>query len=231
VDVVDILLRAPVFGEVGRADLEPLVPHLRHRRFDRGQSVWVEGDPADALWVVAQGQLKSHRVNRDGGEVILGFSSAVDVMGEVGLFHPSGRRQVSVTAMEPSRCLTLARAPLVAFLAEHPVAMERMLERISAIAVRAAYSFSGVAFADIRRRVAGALLTLCDEFGEETGDGTRIRLRLSQGTLAALVAASRENVNRALSSLVASGVVSQRDGRFHVHDVDALRDVSGLADL
>jgi DNA-binding GntR family transcriptional regulator len=48
-------------------------------------------------------------------------------------------------------------------------------------------------------------------------------LLLSQGTLAALVAASRENVNRALAALIASGVVSQRSGHFYVHDMHALR--------
>ena len=41
-------------------------------------------------------------------------------------------------------------------------------------------------------------------------DGVRIRLELSQRTLAALVAASRENVNRALAPLVADGVISQQ---------------------
>ena len=40
--------------------------------------------------------------------------------------------------------------------------------------------------------------------------------------LAALVAASRENVNRALAPLVAGGVISQSNGHFVVHDLAAL---------
>jgi CRP-like cAMP-binding protein len=226
VDPVGVLLRTPIFGDLSPEDVERLLPVLRDWRFGRGQSLWVEGDPAESLWVLAEGQLKSHRVSRDGAEVILGFHSSIDVVGDVGLFHPSGRRQVSVSAMQPSRCLTVARAPLMAFMTEHPVVMQRMLERLSTIAVRAAYSFSGVAFDDIRRRVAGALLALSEEFGEPAADGVRIRLRLSQGSLAALVAASRENVNRALTSLAAHGAVSQRDGQFVVHDRAALERVS-----
>lgn len=229
-DAVAILLDTVVFGDLGAEDLESLLPHLRERSFARGQSVWIEGDPAESLYVVAEGQLKSFRVSSEGNEVILGINSGIDVMGEVGLFHPSGRRQVSVTAMEPSRCLIIAKAPLVEFMAQHPEVMERMLGRLSTIAVRAAYSFSGMAFDDIRRRVAGALLALEEEFGEPTADGARIRLRLSQQTLAALVAASRENVNRALSSFVTGGVVSQRDGYFFVHDRTALEGASAVAE-
>jgi CRP-like cAMP-binding protein len=226
VDRAEVLLHTQVFRDLREQDVEELLPHLRERAYARGESVWIEGDPADALFVLAEGQLKSYRVSRSGVEVILGFNHAVDVAGEVGLFHPSGARQVSVSAMEPTRCLTVDRAPLLEFLTRHPAAMRRMLERLSTVAVRAAYSFSGVAFDDIRRRVAGALLALVDEFGEPTAQGTRIRLHLSQATLAALVAASRENVNRALSVLVATQAVSQRTGHFYVHDRAALERMS-----
>ena len=222
VDRTGVLLQAAIFHDLSERDVEELLPELRERAYGRGESVWMEGDPADSLFFLAEGQLKSYRVSRDGVEVILGFNSSVDVVGEVGLFHPSGVRQVCVSAMEPSRCLTMSRARLLAFMTRHPMAMQRMLERLSTIAVRAAYSFSGVAFDDIQRRVASALLALADEFGEPTDEGVRIRLRLSQATLAALVAASRENVNRALSSFVATRAVSQRNGHFYVHDRPAL---------
>jgi CRP-like cAMP-binding protein len=224
VDPVGILLQTPIFRDLSATDVEELLPDLREKSFARGESVWFEGDPADLLYIVAEGQLKSYRVGRDGGEVILLLQSGLDVAGEVGLFHPSAKRRVSVSAMVPTRCFMLARAPLIAFLARHPVAMERMLERLSSMAGKAADAFSGVAFDDIRRRVAIALLGLAEEFGEPTPDqGVRIRLRLSQGTLAALVAASRENVNRALSAFVSTGAVSQHDGHFHLHDLATLK--------
>jgi CRP-like cAMP-binding protein len=224
VDPTGILLQTSAFGDLTAVDVEELLPEVSERTYDAGQSMWVEGDPAVALYVVAEGQVKAHRQSHDGAEVILGILRGVDLVGEVGLFHPSGVRRVSTTAMTPSRCLLIDRAPLLRFLARHPVAMERMLERLSTIAGQAAYSFSGLAFDDIRRRVAVALLGLADEFGEETPDqGVRIRLRLSQGTLASLVAASRENVNRALASFVSAGAVSQREAHFHLHDLGALR--------
>lgn len=61
-------------------------------------------------------------------------------------------------------------------------------------------------------------------------EGLLITPRLSQGELAAHVAASRENVNRALAGLVAAGVVSQRDGHFRIHQRDALEAAAGSAD-
>jgi CRP-like cAMP-binding protein len=221
-DRAGVLLQTPIFRDLTRADVEELLPHLTERRYDAGEVIWIEGDPADALHVLVDGTIKSHRLSRDGAEVILDMDIGVDITGEIGLFRPSGIRQVNVTAIEPSTFLLLRRRPLVAFLARHPVAMERMLEQLAGMTVQAAYSFTGMAFDDIRRRAARTLLALADEFGEPTPEGVRIRLELSQRTLGALVAASRENVNRALAPVVTDGVISQRDGHFVVHDRKAL---------
>lgn len=221
-DPVGILLRTSIFRDLAVSDVEELLPDVHERAYARGQTVWLEGDPADVLVIVTEGQLKGYRVSRDGREVILAVYSAVEVAGEVGLFHPRGIRWLSLSAMTAARCLTIRKAPLLGFLSRHPEAMERMLEQLSSTAVRAAYAFSGVAFDDIGQRVARMLLALADEHGRTTPEGVRVVPRLSQRELAAHVAASRENVNRALAGLLAAGVVSQRGGNFVVHDRTAL---------
>lgn len=230
-DPAGILLQTSIFRDLTRADVEELLPDLRERSYQRGEVVWLEGAPADAVVVVAEGQLKAHRVSADGREVIMAVYPGVSTTGEVGAFHPAGVRWLGLTAMTPTRCLVLRRAPLIEFLARHPVAMKRMFEQLSIAAVQVAASFSGLAFDDIGRRVSARLLQLIAEHGEPAEDGIRITLRLSQGELAAHVGATRENVNRALSGLVSAGVVSHRAGHFHVHDRSALAVAAGAADL
>ncbi len=227
-DPVGILLQTPLFRDLSVADVEELLPDLRERRYAKGQTVWIEGDPADELFIVVEGQLKSSRISLDGREMILRVDTAGAVGGEIGLFHPSGIRWVNVTAMADTTCLILRRGPLLAFLPHHPQALLRMLEGLSNAAVNVAYHLSGVAFDEIPRRVAAALLLLARTYGEPTPDGLRVGMRLSQGELAALVAASRENVNRALSGLASRGVISQRDGHFYIVDVDALDRAAGV---
>lgn len=226
VDPAGILLQTPIFSDLAVRDVEELLPHLREHSYDRGQAVWLEGAPARELVIVAEGQLKAHRVSQEGRGVTLGLYTAVAVTGEVGLFHPRGVRWLGLEAMTRTRCLTLGRAALLGFLGRHPAAMQRMLERLSIAAVDVANSLSRIAFDDIGRRVAGLMVALADEHGERTPQGIRVRPRLSQGELAAHVAASRENVNRALTALIGAGVVSQRDGHFYIHDREALERVA-----
>lgn len=234
VDPAGILLQAQIFRDLSTSDVEELLPDLRERRYARGEAVWLEGDRAEVLVVVAAGQLKAHRVSSAGREVILGVFGEFAVTGEVGLFHPVGLRWLSLSAMTESRCLLIRRAPLLSFLTRHPAAMQRMLEQLSSAAVQAAYSFTGMAFDDIGDRVANLLLYLADQHGQPTPGGIRIRLRLSQGDLAMYVAASRENVNRAMHALITQQVVSQHGGHFYVHDraaLDAAVRAAGRPDL
>lgn len=218
-----ILLKTQLFSDLDAAVVAELEPCLRERRFARGQVVWFEGDPSDGVWVLAEGELKSHRISPEGGDVIMEFNRAVDTVGEIGAFYPGGFRQVSVTALTNAFCLVVPRTPLEDVLARHRPAMVRMLERMSTIAVRGASAYSNLAFLEVRGRVASALLALADEFGEPRAHGVEIALTMSQGTLASLVAASRENVNRALAGFISSGAITQNRGRFTLHEPAMLR--------
>ena len=59
-DRAGVLLQTPIFRDLTQRDVEEIVPHLVERRYGAGQTVWVEGDSADALFVLAEGALKSH---------------------------------------------------------------------------------------------------------------------------------------------------------------------------
>jgi len=224
-DCAAALLRTEMFRCLPRRDVDEILPALGQLAFARGQALWHEGDRAEALYVIAEGQVKGYRVSQDGAEVIVQLASSGAILGEAGVFHPSGVRQVSVTAMMPTVCLTISREPLVAILTRHPPVMRRMLSSLSERATLATYAFTHLAFEDIRSRVARTLLDLACQYGEPVDSGVRITVRLSQASLAAIVAASRENVNRALAPLLENGQVSHSDGFFVVHDRAALEEL------
>ena len=64
-----------------------------------------------------------------------------------------------------------------------------------------------LAFLDVYGRVAGKLLELGNRYGQQ-GEGIEISLRLTQAELATWVAASRESVNKVLSSFRDQGLIA-----------------------
>lgn len=218
----DALLQTTLFGDLSPERIAALLPAVRTLALARGQVAFAEGDPADALFVVADGQLKQYTTGRDGIELIFTLALPGDLFGQVGVFDPSGRRSASAEAMVPSEVVKIAREALLEFFTHNPPAMRRMLEHLSVLARGVGRTLFDVAHEEIRARVAQALLRLAVEHSEKTSEGLRIPVRLSQATLGSIVGATRENVNRALASMLAAGDLSHQDGFYVVHRRAAL---------
>jgi len=227
---VRALLRASPFQDVSPAELEPLLPSFQHHHCDAGKFAWRQGDAAADLWFVLEGQVQAVQTNVNGGQIVTGVVGAGESFGHPALFAPHARRIVSIVALVPTDLARLPREPLLDFLEKHPAAMRRMLESMSTVMLSLSSLFTQVAFHDVRGRIAFQLLKLADEYGQPVGGGLRIPFRLSQTTLAGLVASSRESTNRALNAFVASGHIRQELGYIVVLDRDGLRQTfSGTA--
>jgi hypothetical protein len=85
----------------------------------------------------------------------------------------------------------------------------RILQRSRTLAVRLA--IAQIPKLDVR--LHWLFWHLADRWGRTHRDGVVLPLRLSQGTLADLVCASRSSVNAALRTLAASGAIRLQDDR------------------
>jgi CRP/FNR family transcriptional regulator, cyclic AMP receptor protein len=223
VDPIQILQRSALFEGVAPSDLETLVPDLHRRSFGAGTHIFREGDPGLHLHLILKGEVKITRSGPRGAEVVFAMLLPGDMFGELALFEEGAMRTADAVAVEPTECLTLERRALIAFLDSHPERMWHLIRFLSAYIQRKDESFAEVAFLDIQGRVARKLLELARTQGEPAPGGTRIRVRVSQRTLAGMVAARRENVNRALSRFASNGDISMAAGYITVLDAAALR--------
>ena len=199
------------------------MPELHRRTFAAGTHVFREGDPGLHLHLILKGEVKITRSGPRGAEVVFAVLLPGDLFGELALFEEGAVRTADAVAVETTECLTLERRALIAFLESHPERMWHVIRFLSAYIRRKDESFAEVAFLDIQGRVARKLLDLARTQGEPVPGGTRIRVRVSQRTLAGMVAARRENVNRALSRFAANGDISMTAGYITVLDAAALR--------
>ena len=201
-----------LFHDVNRTDLEALLPSLRTQTFRKGSYVFHEGDTGTALFVIQRGQVKISRIGRGGEEAVFAVLALGDTFGEIALLTEDGVRTADAQAMELTECVVLPREAFVSFLERQPTVMKHVIRLLARYVQQLDTNFAEVAFLDITGRVAGKLLELSKTHGEQTPEGVRIKMRLSQGTLAAMVAASRENVNRAMQRFVARGAIKQERG-------------------
>jgi CRP/FNR family cyclic AMP-dependent transcriptional regulator len=220
-EAIALLSRTPLFAGVTPNDLEPLLADFRLRRFATDSYIFREGDPGDLLHLVARGEVKISRTTEAGGEVVFAVLGAGDVFGEMAALQENALRSADAQALAETECFVLHRHALVAFLKANPAIMWRVVTVLSDYIRRKDEAFSDLAFNDIPGRVARKLLELAAARGERVGAGAQIAV--SQKTLAGLVGASRENVNRALSRFASLGAISLDRGRITLLRPEELR--------
>jgi CRP/FNR family cyclic AMP-dependent transcriptional regulator len=204
---VMVLQKVPLFSQLAPAELQRVVDVARERAYPKNSVILFEDDPGDALYVVAQGQVKVVLIGEDGREVILSVLGPGEFFGEMALIDDEPR-SAHVIAMEDSGLLVLRREDFQGILRQSPGIALALLRELSRRLRRVDEKVGSLVLLDVNGRVAQLLLDLADE---EKGD--RITRRLTHHTIAQMIGSSRETVSRTMRELVDKGLiqVSRRD--------------------
>lgn len=199
-DRVPFLARLPA---AARARLDAAARPVRYRE---GASIFRCGDPgADGMLLVLDGVVRLHLSTAAGREITLGLVGAGETVGEVALVD-GGPRSADATALTPVRGLMIGTAAAIAVIESDHAAALALLRELAARLRRTTDQLEAVAMRPVPERLAGALLRLA------AADPAGL-IRLNQGQLAGLVAATRPKVNQALAAFRDQGlVVAARHG-------------------
>jgi CRP-like cAMP-binding protein len=226
-DAAALLARTAVFGQLGDDTLRHVAAACNLRSFRKGQIIFQQGDPGDALYIVAKGRVKVLTSSPEGDEMLLATLKPPDMFGELAVID-GGPRSASTETVEPSQLLTIERHTFFDLLAEHPRLVRAVLEGLAGMLRRNLERASDLVFLDLPGRVAKALLDAEATRGEPCPEGTRLDLELTQGEFATLVGGSRATVNQILRTFQARGYLSVEGRVVVVKRPALLRQRAGL---
>jgi adenylate cyclase len=222
-DPITVLLRTPVFAGIPTKLSASLRARVHRRVFDGGAYLAREGEPATSMFVIERGLVRITRTSRHGRELVLTLLGPGDTFGETGVLDAAGIRPASAIAVQPTTCVMVSKEDVLAALRSTPELGLRMLTSMVAHVRQQDEDLADFAFLDVNGRIARKLLDLAARHGEAVTHGVRIRIRLPQAELGAMVGSSRENVNRSLGQLVALGALSMDGGHITILDADRLK--------
>lgn len=218
----DALMKTSLFGELDREALEEIAGRAVQRKYRKGTVLFVQGETGERCFVIVSGTVKISAYNPDGREATLAVLGPGDVCGELALFGQP-ERSADATAIEDAELLSIDAKSLNEAVAKHPEIGLGLLHVLAQRLRQSNEAFQDVAFFDVPGRVARRLADLADSYGVEAAEGTLIDIALSQESLAQMVGATRESVNKALALLKRRGLVARSGKRYIVSDVATLR--------
>ncbi|HZY42021.1 MAG TPA: Crp/Fnr family transcriptional regulator, partial [Anaerolineae bacterium] len=169
----DLLRQVSLFAALTPDQIATAAERFRVDVFAPDTFIFLEGDPADRLWVVQGGQVKIIKHSADGQESILEVILPGEMFGGAGILFPI--HPATSVAMTTTTTLSLSREDYLLLIHLFPDIALRIIA-ILGERLRAAMHMRALSTDRVDTRLAHILLKLCDKVGEPTPRGVKINL-------------------------------------------------------
>ena len=215
---IDIIRQTAIFGGLSRSNLERLLDDAAVKPVNRGETLFLQGDPAGAFYVALEGWVKIYRMTPAGEEAIVGVFTRGQSFAEAAAFT-KGAYPASGEAVTDGRILIVSARHLFERITESPEIGLSMLASTSAHLHMLVHQIEQLKAHTGAQRVAEFLLQLCSH---EEENSCMIALPYDKALIAGRLGMKPESLSRAFQRLKEFGVRIDQN-RASVRDINRLR--------
>lgn len=179
------------------------------RAIKAGSPVFMQGSPADEMFLIKAGRIKLTKIHHDGIEVMLDFRKAGDVIGE-DVFSRESHYPLGAWALEDTVTCGFGLRDFNTLVLEHPDIGLNVIRAMSAKMSSMTDRLVSIAESSLENRLHSVLTNIAREHGVEVEDGFELGFPLTHEELGFLVGAHRVSVTNTLKSLIECGKVIRK---------------------
>ena len=192
---------------------------MGRRAFRKGDTLFHEGDPGDALHLIEKGRIAIRPCTPNGDVVTVVVLGPGASFGEQALLTTDAVRTASAVALETAETRTLHRRDLADLRSTHPSIDRFLVDLLAAQVRRLTGQVLEALYTPAEQRVVRRLADLVALYDT----GTRpVVIGVRQEDLATMAGTTRPTANRVLQPLVDAGAVELHRGRIDVIDPDVV---------
>ena len=178
-------------------------------KFRRGEVIYSQGDPANAVLYIQDGGVKLSVVSSVGKEAVVGMMGPGDFFGE-GCLAGQSVRMGTATAMTPTTVLSIGQKQMIDVLHEQHELSDLFIAYILARNIRIEEDLVDQLFNSSEKRLARTLLLLA-RYGKPDKP-QRVLPKVSQEMLAEMVGTTRSRVNFFMNKFRKLGFIDYNGG-------------------
>lgn len=211
-----MLKQMPLLIGLPEATLQALAAITTPLERPAGATLQLEGEQAEAMYLVAAGRVKLYRLSTGGREQVLGVVGAGGLFNAVPIFD-GGPCPASAEALDEVLLLALPRQQLLALIDNHPALARALLGEFAGRLRHMVDLVDTLALHTVQGRLARLLLeqARAAERGEPVAPITQAQMAARLGTV-------REMVGRTLKSFEALGLIRLERNTISVLDREGL---------
>jgi CRP-like cAMP-binding protein len=178
--------------------------------FEKNQTIFSQGDAADAVFYVQDGKVKISVVSPKGKEAVVAVLERAEFFGEGCLLAGQPLRMATATSRAASAIVRIEKSAMVRVLHEEPTFSELFLSYILSRNIRVEADLVDQLFNSSEKRLARILLLLAHVGKESRAE--IILPKISQETLADMIGTTRSRVSFFMKKFEKLGFVDYNGG-------------------
>ena len=182
-------------------------------KYIKEQTVFSQGDPADAVFFIQKGKVKITVVSEHGKEAVVAILGTNEFFGE-GCLAGQVQRIATVRTMTESIIMRLEKPAIIRVIHQEPAFSEMFIAHLLGRTLRVEADLVDQLFNSSEKRLARLLLLLAN-FGKE-GKPEPIIAKISQETLAEMIGTTRSRVSFFMNKFRKLGFIHY-NGHIEVH--------------
>ena len=229
-EIIQSCLACPVtedglFCHLGQQALAELDTIRQTSVYPKGAVLFVEGQPADGLFVLCSGKAKLTASYPQGRSIILRVAGPGEVLG-LSAAISAANHDASAEVLEPAQVNFLPRDTFIGFVERHGEVAVRIAQHVSSELRRAHHQVVRIALAPTARaKLAGWLLDWAGREAQPTKRGARFQLPLTRQEIGELIGSSRETVSRILNDFRRKGLIRLNGSFVTLQDPSTLKKI------
>ncbi|MBZ5599180.1 MAG: Crp/Fnr family transcriptional regulator [Acidobacteriia bacterium] len=184
------------------------------RQYRKNQTLFVQGDPADAVFYIKKGRIKLTVLSKQGKEATIALLGPEDFMGEGCITSEQPLRMASATAITECSVLRIEKQAMLNVLHREHSFSDLFVAYLVMRNSQIQEDLVDQLFNSAEKRLARTLLLLA-RFGKE-GRSEIVLPKISQETLAEMVGTTRARVNFFMNRFRRLGFI-QYNGGLEIH--------------
>ena len=215
-EIVSWLSRTSFFNGLDNDDLMRLAQIARVSTLAPETLLFSQGDESDGLYCVTNGIVRIFLTAEDSRELTIQLFEEGEVIGEIALIDGLPRSAGAATLTD-TRVIFVPRQPFLSLLDSSARLQRQIILSLCERLRQTNEQVNRAVFHDLRHRLLVLLRQLALIHGRIEKDVAVVELDLTQGTLAQMLGASREAVNKQLRALIKEGRLSVEGHHIIIH--------------
>jgi CRP/FNR family transcriptional regulator len=193
--------------------------------YPKGSLLFVEGETPRGVFVLCSGKVKLTTSSSEGRTLIVRLATAGEVLGASAVLLKRSY-EISAETVEPCQVNFIRTEEFMSWIQNDRDAMMSVAKQLSVDYYAAQREIRAFGLAQTTtEKLARLVLDWCDETGERTDKGIRLKVLLTHEEIAQMIGTTRETVTRLLTSLRTKKVIEIMGSTLNVIRPDRLAEM------